>query len=92
MFRWAHIKQTAFLGEVLISWLLLLVSLPLCACVIWTIRETNYEIDGTTRVEDIPVEKTAVVAVVAISEDRLSAHANTSEQKKISREAECSVV
>ncbi|KAI1628089.1 major facilitator superfamily domain-containing protein [Exophiala viscosa] len=49
--------KTAFLGEILISWLMLLISLPLCAWVLMTIRETNYEVEGTARVETMLEEK-----------------------------------
>lgn len=62
-----------FLGEVLISWILLLFSLPLCAWVIWTIRETNYEIEATTHVEDISDGK---IGNIAIPGDHHAAHDN----------------
>jgi len=35
--------KTAYLGEILISWLLTLVALPLCALVLYHVRDTNYE-------------------------------------------------
>ena len=56
----------------MISWLLLLISLPLCACVIWTIRETNYEIEVPTYVEDIPDEK---IGGIAMPEGHHAGHA-----------------
>ncbi len=49
--------KTPFLGEILISWLLLLVSLPLCAWVLWYARETNYDIEETVKVDDVSEEK-----------------------------------
>lgn len=50
-----HIScQTAYLAEHLVSWLLLLVSLPLCAWVLWGIRDSNYDVENVTHVEDVP--------------------------------------
>ena len=49
--------KTSFLGEILISWLLLLVSLPLCAWVLWYTRETNYDIEAVVKVEDLADSK-----------------------------------
>ncbi|KAG5928743.1 hypothetical protein E4U42_000056 [Claviceps africana] len=37
--------KTAYLGEILISWLLTLVALPLCALVLYHVRDTNYEVE-----------------------------------------------
>ncbi|CAG8960842.1 hypothetical protein HYFRA_00002379 [Hymenoscyphus fraxineus] len=45
--------KTAYLGEILISWLLLMVSMPLCLWVLWGVRDTNYDVEGVTRVEDV---------------------------------------
>ncbi|ROW04157.1 hypothetical protein VSDG_00928 [Cytospora chrysosperma] len=45
--------KTAYLGEHLVSWLLLLLSLPLCAWVLWGIRDSNYEVEKVTHVEDV---------------------------------------
>lgn len=36
------------------SWLLLLVSLPLCAYVLWGIRDSNYDVENVKHVEDVP--------------------------------------
>lgn len=47
------VLQTAYLGEHLVSWLLLLVSLPLCIWVLWGVRDSNYEVEKVTRVEDV---------------------------------------
>lgn len=46
--------QTAYLVEHLVSWLLLLVSLPLCAWVLWGIRDSNYDVENATHIEDVP--------------------------------------
>ncbi|KAG8164200.1 hypothetical protein KVR01_006118 [Diaporthe batatas] len=46
--------KTPYLAEHLVSWLLLLVSLPLCAWVLWGVRDTNYEVEDVKHVEDIP--------------------------------------
>ncbi|KUI55303.1 hypothetical protein VP1G_02715 [Cytospora mali] len=45
--------KTAYLGEHLISWLLLLLSLPLCIWVLWGVRDSNYEVEKVTHVEDV---------------------------------------
>ncbi|RXK39236.1 hypothetical protein M231_03456 [Tremella mesenterica] len=42
-----------FLTEHLVSWLMLLLSLPLCAWVLYRTRESNYEVEPVLRVEDI---------------------------------------
>jgi MFS family permease len=55
--------KTSFLGEILISWLLLLISLPLCAWVLWYTRETNYDIEETVKVDDVSEEKIAGIAL-----------------------------
>lgn len=47
------IAQTPYLGEHLLSWILLLVSLPLCAWVLSTVRDTNYDVENPTHVEDV---------------------------------------
>jgi hypothetical protein len=44
---------TAFLGEHLLSWMLLVISLPLCALVLWHTRDTNYDVEKVIRVEDL---------------------------------------
>nr|XP_031860987.1 uncharacterized protein CI109_003714 [Kwoniella shandongensis]KAA5528059.1 hypothetical protein CI109_003714 [Kwoniella shandongensis] len=44
---------TPFLTEHLVSWLILLVSLPLCAYVLWKAPESNYDVEGVTHVEDV---------------------------------------
>ncbi|KAF3765382.1 MFS general substrate transporter [Cryphonectria parasitica EP155] len=45
--------KTAYLGEHLVSWLMLLVSLPLCFWVLWGVRDTNYDVEHITKVEDL---------------------------------------
>ncbi|KGB79054.1 hypothetical protein I307_02859 [Cryptococcus deuterogattii 99/473] len=44
---------TPFLTEHLVSWIMLLISLPLCGYVLWSTNETNYEIEGVIKVEDV---------------------------------------
>lgn len=44
---------TPFLTEHLVSWIMLLVSLPLCGYVLWSTNETNYEVEGVVKVEDV---------------------------------------
>lgn len=64
-------SQTPFLGELLISWLLLLVSLPFCAWVIHTIRETNYVVEGTVEVDttsDVRNNSNAATEAVVMTE------------------------
>ncbi|PNY26827.1 Uncharacterized protein TCAP_03236 [Tolypocladium capitatum] len=48
--------KTAYLGEILISWLLILVSLPVCALVVYRIRDTNYEVETVKHVEEMEPE------------------------------------
>lgn len=33
---------------------MLLVSLPLCIWVLWGVRDTNYDVEHVTKVEDVP--------------------------------------
>ncbi|KAH8900018.1 DUF895 domain protein [Thozetella sp. PMI_491] len=54
---------TPFLGEHLISWLLLVVALPLCGWVLWYTRETNYDVENTLVVEEVKAEETAAPVV-----------------------------
>ena len=51
-------RQTSFLAEHLISWIMLLFSLPLCALVLWKCRDTNYDVERVVHVEDL--EKAAL--------------------------------
>ncbi|ODO05922.1 hypothetical protein I350_04983 [Cryptococcus amylolentus CBS 6273] len=44
---------TPFLTEHLVSWIILLVSLPLCGYVLWGCSDSNYEKEGTVKVEDV---------------------------------------
>lgn len=44
--------QTPYLGEILLSWLLIVVSLPLCGLVLMKIRESNYDVEEVARVDD----------------------------------------
>ncbi|CAN8104143.1 unnamed protein product [Discula destructiva] len=55
--------KTAYLGEHLASWMMLLVSLPLCMWVLWGIRDTNYDVEHVTKIEDVP---DGVIAGVAL--------------------------
>lgn len=49
--------KTPYLTEQLVSWLLMLCSMPLALLVIRTIKESNYEDEQTIHVEDVPEEK-----------------------------------
>lgn len=42
--------------EHLVSWLMMMFSLPFCAFVLYKIRESNYEVENVIRVEDIQKE------------------------------------
>ena len=55
--------QTPYIGELLVSWLLLLLSLPLCVLVLWKTRETNYDVEGTVNVDDLDETKVEGVAL-----------------------------
>ncbi|TQV93462.1 hypothetical protein V2A60_010136 [Cordyceps javanica] len=44
--------KTPYLGELLISWLLIIVSLPLCGLVLMKIRESNYDVEEVARVDE----------------------------------------
>ena len=46
-------NQTKYLTELLVSWIMLLVSLALCAFVLYHTRESNYEVEQVVRVEDV---------------------------------------
>lgn len=46
--------QTGYIEELSISWALLFVSLPLCFWVLLGVRDTNYDVEPVTKVEDIP--------------------------------------
>jgi len=45
--------QTAYLTEHLVSWLMLVISLPLCGYVLWGVRDTNYDVEGVIHAEDV---------------------------------------
>jgi hypothetical protein len=45
--------QTPYLTEHLVSWLMLVVSLPLCGYVLWSVRDTNYDVEGVIHAEDV---------------------------------------
>lgn len=47
-------QQTGYLEELIISWVLLFISLPLCFYVLMGVRDTNYDVEHVTKVEDIP--------------------------------------
>ena len=47
------IAKTKFLTEHLVSWMMLLVSLPLCTYVLYHTRETNYDVEKVIHVEDL---------------------------------------
>ncbi|ORX37399.1 putative DUF895 domain membrane protein [Kockovaella imperatae] len=50
--------KTPFLTELLVSWLMLLISLPLCAFVLYKCRDTNYDVERVVHVEEL--EKSAI--------------------------------
>ena len=45
--------QTPYLTEHLVSWLMLVISLPLCGYVLWSVRDTNYDVEGVIHAEDV---------------------------------------
>ncbi|RSH95809.1 hypothetical protein EHS25_000901 [Saitozyma podzolica] len=54
---------TPYLTEHLVSWVMLLVSLPLSFLVIRTIRDTNYDVEETVHVEDVDAGNKAGVGI-----------------------------
>lgn len=49
--------KTAYLTEHLVSWLMLVVSLPLCGYVLWSVRDTNYDVEKVIHAEDVDKEQ-----------------------------------
>lgn len=49
--------HTPYLTEQLVSWLLMLCAMPLAFFVIRTIKDTNYEVEETLHVEDVPEDQ-----------------------------------
>lgn len=47
------LAQTKFLTELIVSWAMLLVSIPLAALVLWHCRDTNYGVEKVVHVEDV---------------------------------------
>jgi hypothetical protein len=63
--------QTPYLGEHLISWLLVLVSTPFCLLVLYKIRETNYEAEEVVTVGDTDLtHKEPTETSVKVDDDR----------------------
>lgn len=62
--------KTPYLGEILVSWVLTLVALPLCALVLYHVRDTNYEVEEMVRVEG--VEGVESVPEKAVGKDSVS--------------------
>jgi hypothetical protein len=77
--------KTSYLGEILIPWLMLLLSLPLCALVLWYTRETNYDVEETVDIEDIKNDAIGDVAVPKGHEIGEHIHATepTTEEKTV---------
>lgn len=50
---------TPYLTELIVSWMLILVSLPLSMVVIWRIKDTNYAVEDTVRVDELNSVKLA---------------------------------
>ncbi|ORY34262.1 major facilitator superfamily domain-containing protein [Naematelia encephala] len=55
--------KTAYLTEHLVSWIMILVSLPLCAFVLYHVRETNYDVEKTIHVEEVAPEQVGGAAM-----------------------------
>jgi hypothetical protein len=55
--------QTPYLTEHLVSWLMLVISLPLCGYVLWSVRDTNYDVEGVVHAEDVDKEQIHGAAV-----------------------------
>lgn len=51
-------KQTPYLTELLVSWILAFAALPLCAWVLWHVRETNYDLEDVKRIDTIGQDRT----------------------------------
>jgi hypothetical protein len=62
-------RQTPYLGEHLISWLLVLISMPFCALVLYKIRETNYEAEEVVTVDDAAIADKANEMTVKVAEE-----------------------
>lgn len=54
---------TPFLTELLVSWIMLLISLPLCAYILYHMRESNYEAEHVVNVEDVSMDVVEGVAI-----------------------------
>ena len=61
--RIAADQQTPYLTEHLVSWGLLLLSLPLCFWVLWFTKDTNYDSEATLHVEDLKADEMDGVAI-----------------------------
>ncbi|KAL2206438.1 DUF895 domain protein [Sarocladium strictum] len=63
--------KTPYLGEHLISWLLVLISMPFCGLVLYKIRETNYDAEEAVTVDGTDINgKVAHEMTVDVAEDR----------------------
>jgi len=54
---------TPFLTELLVSWIVLLISLPLCEYILYHMRESNYEAEHVVNVEDVSMDVVEGVAI-----------------------------
>lgn len=66
-------SKTAYLGETLISWLLTLIALPLCALVLHHVRDTNYEGEEVAHIEDMSDKATEGVSAPVDHQRKTSA-------------------
>ena len=55
--------ETPYLTEHLVSWLMLLLSLPLCFLVLWKCTDTNYDTEKPIHVEDLTAGQIEGVAL-----------------------------
>ncbi|KAL2209496.1 DUF895 domain protein [Sarocladium strictum] len=62
--------QTPYLAEHLISWLLVIVSVPFCGLVLYKIRETNYDAEEAITVDGIELAVKKGHEAVNVTEDR----------------------
>jgi hypothetical protein len=77
--------QTPYLTEHLVSWLMLVISLPLCGYVLWGIRDTNYDIEGVIHAEEVDKSQMHGAAVPSghhLHEDSTNVGARVDEDKK----------
>jgi len=57
--------KTPYLTELLVSWMLVVFSLPLAAFVIYKLQDSNYETEGVIKVDDLDEQAVHDVALPA---------------------------